>query len=114
MIEGSDFHVDDAGEIALRVDEVALARPVELRGIGGARQIGHEHPIPRDIEGDADPFHQMRDENFRDLGLGVDGGAVHRIATGRVATIRPIEHAIFQIEFEIDRLRQMVEEDLDI
>src|SRR6202044_96315 len=34
--------------------------------------------------------------------------------TGRVARIRPIEHAIFQIEFEDDRLRQMVEEDLDV
>ena len=47
-------------------------------------------------------------------GLASMRGAVDRIAAGRVAAIRPVEHAIFQIEFEIDRLRQMVEEDLDV
>src|SRR5277367_2750957 len=114
LIEGSEFRVGDAGEIALRIEEVALAGPVELRGIEGAREIGHEHPVSGAIAGDADPFHQMRDEALRLGGLGIDGGAGHRIATGRVAAVRPIEHAILQIEFEIDRLRQIVEEDLDV
>src|ERR1700722_525229 len=104
LIECSDFRVGNAGEIALRVEKIALARPVEVRGIDGAREIGHEHPVFGDIEGDADPFHQMRDEDLRLGGLGVDGGAVHRIAAGRVAAFRPVEHAIFQIEFEVDRL----------
>ena len=48
----------------MRVEEIAFASSVELGGIERAGKIGHEHPIARDIERDADPFHQMRDHDL--------------------------------------------------
>src|SRR5580704_4522920 len=106
----SDFRVGDAGEIALRVEEIAFARSVEPGGIERAGKIGDEHPIAGDIERDADPFHQMPDHDLGCLRLCIDGCTVHRVATGRVAAVRPVQHPVFEIELEIDRLRQVVEE----
>ena len=42
------------------------------------------------------------------------GCAVHRVAARRIAAIGPVEHAILEIELEIDRLRQAVEEHFDV
>src|SRR6202795_2039810 len=42
-----NFGVGDAGEIALRVQEIAFARSVEPRRIDRAREIGHEHAAAR-------------------------------------------------------------------
>src|SRR6202011_2883814 len=103
-----------AGEIALCVENVAFSRSVEPRGIDRAGKIGDEHSIVRDVERNADPFHQMGHHDLGRLGLGIYGCAVHRVAAGRVATVGPVEHAIFEIELEIDRLRQAVEEYLDV
>ena len=106
--------VSDAGEIALREEKVAFSRSVEPGGIDRAGEIGHEHPIARDIQRDADPFHQMRQHDLRRLRLCIDGCAVHRVAARRVAAIGPVEDAILAVELEIDRLRQAVEEHLDV
>ena len=89
-------------------------RSVEPGGIDRAGKIGHEHPIARDIQRDADPFHQMRQHDLRRLRLCIDGCTVHRVAARRVAAIGPVEDAIFAIELEIDRLRQVVEEYFDV
>ena len=52
----SDFRVSDAGEIALRVQRSCVRPdPSSLADIERAAEIGHEHPIARDIERDADP-----------------------------------------------------------
>ena len=114
MILVSNFGVGDAGQIPLREDKVELSRPVELGGIDRAGEIGHEHPIAGDIQRNADPFHQMRQHDLRRLRLCIDGCAVHRVAAGRVAAIGPVEDAILPVELEIDRLRQAVEENLDV
>src|SRR6202040_3867656 len=45
----SDFGVSDAGEVALRVEEVAHLRSVEPGGIERPREIGHEHPVAGDV-----------------------------------------------------------------
>src|SRR4051812_29246530 len=110
----SDFRVSDAGEIALCEEKVAFSRSVEPGGIDRAGKIGHEHPIARDIQRNADPFHQMRQHDLRRLRLCIDGCAVHRVAARRVAAIGPVEDAILAVELEIDRLRQAVEENLDV
>jgi len=109
-----DFRVSDAGEIALRVEKVALSQPVEPGGIDRPGKIGHEHPIAGNIQRDADPFHQMRQHDLRRLRLCIDGCAVHRVAARGVAAIGPVEHAVLAIELEIDRLRQVVEEYFDV
>ena len=56
----------------------------------------------------------MRHHDLGRLGLCINGCAVHRVAARRVAAIGPVEHAILEIELEIDRLRQAVEEDFDV
>src|SRR5216684_4199440 len=58
------FGVGDAGEIALGVEEVALARSVEIGGIDRSGKVGDEHAIAGNVEGDADSLHQMRDQNL--------------------------------------------------
>ena len=52
--------------------------------------------------------------DLRRLRLCIDGCAVHRVAARRVAAIGPVEHAVLEIELEIDRLRQAVEEHFDV
>src|SRR5262249_794511 len=48
------------------------------------------------------------------LGLHIDPRAIDRVAAWRIATIGPIEDAVFQIELQIDWLRQAVEQHFDI
>src|SRR2546423_871588 len=92
----------------------AAGRSAELGEIDRAGEIGHEHPIAGNIERDADPFHQMRHHDRRRSRLCIDGCAVHCVAAWRVAAVGPVEHAIFAVELEIDRLGQMVEEYFDV
>src|SRR5882757_5418350 len=57
-----DCDVGDPSEIALGVEEVALVLAIEIGGIDRTGEVGDEHPVAGNIEGDADPFHQMRDQ----------------------------------------------------
>src|ERR1700730_1294435 len=56
----------------------------------------------------------MSHHDLRLGGLVVDRGPVHRVATRRIAAVRPVENTAFVVELNIDRLRQTVEEDLDV
>jgi hypothetical protein len=56
----------------------------------------------------------MGQHNLRLAGLLINRGAIDCVAARRISAIRPIEDAIFQIEFEINRLRQAVEQHFDI
>src|SRR6516225_5436720 len=67
----SDFGIGDAGEIALGVEEVALVLAIEIGGIDRAGEVGDEHAVAGNIEGDADAFHQVSDHDLW-VGLGVD------------------------------------------
>src|ERR1700674_4668720 len=42
-----NFGVGDAGEIALRVQEIAFTRSVEPRRVERAGEVGHEHAVAR-------------------------------------------------------------------
>src|ERR1700745_4289279 len=101
-----DFGIGDASEIALGVEEVALVLSIEIRGIDRTGEVGDEHPVAGNIEGDADPFHQVRDQNLRRR-LFVDRCAIDGVAARRIAAVGPIQHAVRQIELEIDGFRQM-------
>ena len=68
----SDFRVSDAGEIALRVEEVALFLSIEIGGIDRTGEVGDEHPVAGNVEGNADSFHQVRDQDLRCLRLFID------------------------------------------
>src|SRR6202011_4676958 len=46
--------------------------------------------------------------------LVVDRGPVHCVAARRVPAVGPVQNTVPVIEFDIDRLRQTVEEDLDV
>src|ERR1700746_3235447 len=64
-------------------------------------------------ERDAYALHQMRDQDFWRC-LFVNRRTIDSIAARRIAAIGPVEHAIFEIELEIYRFRQAVEEYFDI
>src|SRR6266513_4532014 len=112
-----DFCVSDSGKISLRDEQRFLFRAVEFGGINGAGQIGQEHPVPFEIESDPDSLHQMREQNvgcrmFAEVG--VYRRAIDRVSARRISAVGPVNEPIFQIEFEIDRFRQTVEQKFDI
>src|SRR5258706_8075858 len=110
----SDFGIGNAGEIALGVEEVALVLSIEIGGIDRTGEIGDEHAIVWNVERDTDPLHEMGHHDLRLYGLVVDRGPVHCVAARRVAAVGPVENTVLVVELEIDRLRQTVEEDLDV
>src|SRR5689334_13013776 len=107
------FNIGDAGEVSLRKGKQFSLRAVESGGIDRTGQISHEHAIARDVQRDADAFHQMAEYDFL-TEFAVNEGAIHGIAAWRIAAIGPVQSAIFQIELQIDRLRQTVEQDRNI
>src|SRR5438094_4343881 len=46
--------------------------------------------------------------------IGVYRRTVHRVTARRISAIRPINEPIFQIEFEINRFRQTIEQKFDV
>jgi hypothetical protein len=59
----------------------------------------------------------MRDQNVRcvaRLSFNVDRSAINRITPRRITAIGPVKDAILEIQLEVDRFWQMVEQDLDI
>src|SRR4249920_1622403 len=108
-----DFGIGDAGEIALSVEEVALVLSIEIGGIDRTGEVGDEHPVAGNIEGDANSFHQVRDQ---DLGrrFFVDWHAIDGVAARRIAAVGPIEDAVRQIELEVDGFRQPIEQHFDV
>ena len=111
-----DFGVGDTGEIALGPEQRPLVRPIELGDVERAGEIGYEHAVARNVERDADAFHEIRDHDlWRVLsGLRVNGRAIHRVAARGIAAVGPVEDAVFEIDLEINRLGKVVEEDLDV
>src|SRR2546423_3623068 len=46
--------------------------------------------------------------------VGVYRRAIDRVSARRISAIRPVNEPIFQIEFEIDRFRQTIEQKFDV
>src|SRR5262249_11884392 len=112
-LQPSDFRVGDAGQVSLRIEEVALVLAVEIGGIDRAGEVGDEHSIAGNVEGDADALHQVGDQELRRR-LFLDRCAIDGVAAGRIAAVGPIENAVRHIELEVDRLRQLIEQHLDV
>src|SRR5215470_364810 len=55
----------------------------------------------------------MRDHDLW-LGSGVDRHTIDGVSARRIATIGPVENAVFQIELEVDWFRQTIEQHLDV
>jgi hypothetical protein len=88
-----DFGIGDAGEIALRVEEAALVLSVQIGDIGRTCEVGDEHPVAGNVEGDANSFHQVPDQ---DLGhrFFVDRHAIDGVAARRITAVGLIEDAV--------------------
>src|SRR4051812_42485848 len=117
ILLSGDFGVCDAGQIALREEKRALLRAIEPRGIDRAAEIGDEHPIAGNVEGDADPFHQIAGDDFGCAPISdwrIDRSTIDRIAERRVAAIGPVEHTALEIELEVNRFGQVVKPYLDV
>src|SRR3984893_7431998 len=108
-----DFGIGDASEVALGVEEVALVLSIEIGGIDRTGEVGDEHPVAGNIEGDADPFHQVRDQNLRHR-LVVDRCAIDGVAARRIAAVGPIQHAVRKIALATDGFRQLIKQHLDV
>src|SRR5260221_1742905 len=109
-----DLGVGDAGEVTLCVEEISFTGSVEPCGVDRAGKIGHEHAVVWNVERDTDPLHDMGHHDLWLYRLVVDRGPVHCVAARRVAAVGPVENTVLVVELEIDRLRQTVEEDLDV
>src|SRR5262249_38309715 len=68
----------------------------------------------RNVQGDPDPLPQVAQHNLRRILLCIDRCPINSVAARRVSAIRPIQEAVFEIELQIDRLRQSVEEHFDV
>src|ERR1700693_32541 len=110
----SDFGVGDAGEVALGVEEISFTGSIEPCGVNRAGEIGHKHAVVWNVECDTDPLHEMGHHDLWLVRLVVDRGPVHYVAARRVAAVGPVENTVLVVELDIDRLRQTVEEDLDV
>src|SRR6266567_2879695 len=110
----SDFGIGDAGEIALGVEEISFTGSIEPCGVNRTGEIGHEQAIVWNVERDTDPLHEVGHHDLWLDRLVVDRGPVHCVATRRVAAVGPVENTVLVVELDIDRLRQTVEEDLDV
>src|SRR6185369_17896893 len=73
-----------------------------------------KHSIIFEIECESYSLHQIVDEDLLICTNLVDRCSTHCVAFWRVAAVRPIDHPIIEIEIQIDRLRQFVEEQFDV
>src|SRR6476661_609964 len=81
-----DCGVSDAGKIALGEQEVALVLSIEISGIDRTGEVGDEHPVAGNVEGDANSFHQVRDHDLRRRHF-VDRHAIDGVAARRIAAV---------------------------
>ena len=59
----------------------------------------------------------MRKQNVRSrmfVEIGVHRRAIDRVSARRISAVRPINEPILQIELEIDRFRQTIEQKFDV
>src|SRR5260370_22362465 len=66
------------------------------------------------VERDTDPLHEVGHHDLWFDRLVVERGPVHCVATRRIGAVGPVENTVLVVELDIDRLRQTVEEDLDV
>src|SRR5712675_1753501 len=91
------FDEGDASQVALGKEQWLLLGSVQAGGVNATGQVSEEHSISFEIERDANPFHQVCDQNLRRGWLGVNGCSVYSVAERRIAAIRPIEDTLFRI-----------------
>src|SRR5262249_43101216 len=111
-----DFYVSNSGEIALRGEQHLLVGPVEFGAINGAAQIADKHSAP--FESRAIPIPSIKCVNK------ISGGgrlpdsesiAARLTVFPRGGSPRSVQYQpLLQIEFEIDRLGQTIEQELDV
>ena len=69
---------------------------------------------PRACRRDTDQFHQALEHDLRCLWSAIDGYPAHGVSTGWITAVGPVEDAMLEIELEIDGLRQLIQEFLDV
>src|SRR5258708_15635213 len=112
-VSSVDFGVGNAREISLSDCDGTLFRSVQVCGVDRTGEIRDEHPIGSHIQCNADAFHQVAKHDFL-VQMAVDRRATYGVAARRIAPIRPVEYAPLEIEFQIDRLRQPLAQQLDV
>jgi len=72
--------------------------------------------LPGNVQGKAYGFHQMGHHDFGNVArlVRVDRCAAHRISARGIAAVGPVQHAVFEIELEIDRFGKLLEKNFDV
>ena len=64
-VDGLDFDIRNAGEVALGPEEIVFVLSIKICGIDRTGEVGDEHLVAGNVDCDADSLHEMRDQNFR-------------------------------------------------
>src|SRR5262247_3186195 len=81
------LYVCNSAQVSLCVEEILFLRPVKTGRVNRAGEIGYEHAITRNIQGNTDSLHQMVEDDLRLLGFRIDGCAINSVAAWWVADI---------------------------
>ena len=90
---------------------------IEPRRVDRSCEVGHEDPLILDVQREPYSFHEMREDDLRILTTPrrrIHPRAIHRIPAWGIAAIRPVHRPRGEIESEVDRARQAVEEYFDV
>src|ERR1700761_7506536 len=103
--------IGDTCEVALQGADRALAGSVQGGRPHVAPQDGNEHAIVSWIERDPYAFHQVGRHDFWFSAADVDQwNPVDSVAMRRVSTVGPIQDPCRGVDFEIDRLGEVLEQ----
>ena len=106
--------VGDTGEVALQRADRPVAGSVQGGHIDVASQVGDEHAVVAWIERDADAFHQVGRHDSGSASNAVQRGPVDGVAIRRVPAVGPVQRPCGVLDFEVDRLGQVLEHHLDV
>src|SRR5258706_696482 len=107
LLARGPFHVRDAREVALRPQQGSPVRAIESGAVDRAGEIGDEHPAAVGVQGQADSFHQVAEDDLGRralVGWCFELGAADGVPARGISAVRPVEVAITRIKVQVVRL----------
>ena len=104
----TNFAIGDAGQVSLRDKQDRRVRSIEVCRKDVAPKVGDKHSVALQVQGDADAFHQVREDDLGSgaaaLNIRIHRRAIHSITERWIASVGPIDDTTVEIELQIDRL----------
>ena len=90
----ANFAVRNAGQVSLRDKQDLRARSIEVGRKDVASKVGDKHSVALQVQGDADAFHQVREDDLGSgaaaLNIRIHRCAIHSITERWIASVGPI------------------------